>query len=122
MIIRHTLVTGAVLAMAVALSGCSAVLTATQGTFEGQRASASDAAAKADIMSAKLALLTALVDTGSLPTSVSSLADYGYSPSEGVTNLSFVASGASFCVVATSASGATFHATDAESVSEGACT
>lgn len=118
--LRH-LALAALVTAALGLSGCSAVLSATQGTMEGQQDAAADASAKAAISAAKIAVVAYGVENpGSLP-SLDELAPYGYAPTDGVSGMSISGSADDFCVQATSSSGAVFHATLAGSIEDGAC-
>lgn len=108
-------------ASAAVLAGCALIPAAT-GIQDQQITAAQDAAAKADVLNAKVAFLTYSVETGAFPASVATLYDYGYAPSEGVGEVTFVTySELSFCIQAQSASGAIFSSKDQQSAVDGPC-
>ena len=103
------------------LTGCSAVLAAGQGTFDGQRAAAADSAAKSDVANAKVAVLAYQVSGGTGLPAVTALAEYGYVPSDGVAAVTISGDETDFCVETISATDNTFHAEVSGTIEEGPC-
>jgi hypothetical protein len=118
---RRVAAAGLVVAAAIALSGCSAVLTAMEGTHPAQRNAASDIQVQSDVLSATLAIVNYLVTTERVPTSVSDLTAYGFYATTGVTNWVITGSGREFCVSASSPGGKSFHATQSSQTEPGPC-
>lgn len=104
----------------VSLSGCDVILQSQQGTTIDKIDVATDAAVRATMSAAQVAVATYTVaNPGTLPT-VEQLADYGYTATEGV-ELAISGTADDFCVQATAPSGTIFHATPAGGVGDGPC-
>ncbi len=90
--------------------------------FLNQQNQAKDAAAKSDLSNAKVAMVSYSVsNSGAYATTTTQLIPYGLVQSTGVTvNIKANPTGL-FCISALSASGSTFHVTDAAGVAAGVC-
>lgn len=96
---------------------------------------AKDSSAKSDITNWKTAVIAIQSNSGTLPGSQSitrnasgvasaipaNLKSNGASISDNTTSLTYTLTGTSFCIQATSSATNTFHLTDTEGVSSGAC-
>jgi prepilin-type N-terminal cleavage/methylation domain-containing protein len=96
---------------------------------------AKDSSAKSDITNWKTAVIAIQSNTGSLPATQSvtrnaagaastipqNLKTNGASISDNTTSLTYTLTGTSFCIQATSSANNTFHLTDTEGVTSGAC-
>lgn len=90
--------------------------------FLSQQNQAKDAAAKSDLSNAKLAMISySIANSGTYATASSQLTSYGLVQSTGVTVTIKANPTTAFCIFATSASGATFHVTEASGVVAGVC-
>ena len=90
--------------------------------FLSQQNQAKDAAAKSDLSNAKLAMISySIANSGTYATASSQLTSYGLVQSTGVTVTIKANPTTAFCIFATSASGATFHVTEASGVAAGVC-
>lgn len=104
----------------VSLTGCDVVLQSQQGGTIDTIDLATDAAAKATVSTASLAVATFVTaNPGTLPT-LADLADYGYTPSDKVV-VAISGSADNFCVQATAPSGAAFHANAGGGTEDGPC-
>ncbi len=102
--------------------GGLAILAGT--VFLGQQSEARDAATQSDLGNAKIAMIEyATENNGVYPTSVSDLADYGFTPSEASARLSIrgAAGEGLFCLQAISPANHFFHITDSSGVESGPC-
>lgn len=98
-----------------ALTGCAAV-----PIYQGQQAKADDAAARSDLLNAKVAAISIMV-TGETPTAAG-LAEFGYVQGDGVGPVELVMLGAEdFCLDVLSASGTSFTVTAGSDLTEGKC-
>ncbi|MFP7762209.1 type IV pilin protein [Marisediminicola sp. LYQ85] len=90
--------------------------------FLGQQNQARDGAAKSDLGSAKVALVSyATSNNGEYTTTVGDLDDYGYEGTEGVELIIDSASSDGFCLEATSETDTVFSITDDSGVAEAEC-
>jgi type IV pilus assembly protein PilA len=104
------------------LTGCSAALEATQAPLLDKPNAAADAAAQSDLTNAKFAVIAYVTTNGSMPTTSSAIAEFGYAQSTGVGPLTITGTSQSdFCVQTTSSSGTTFHVTATTSPTTGGC-
>jgi hypothetical protein len=110
------------LAVVLTLGGCALVPLAGGIQAEQARA-ADDAAAKADVLNAKVAFLSyAIENNAEYPQSAELLYDYGYEPTGDTGEVTLVVyTDISFCIQAVSGSGATFSTTDDGTAVEGGC-
>jgi type IV pilus assembly protein PilA len=91
--------------------------------FLSQQDSAKDGAAKSDLGSAKIAVISfATSNNGTYPTTVTQLGAEGFTETDGVDLNIIAASSTKICLSALSATGTTFYITDKTGVSETACT
>jgi energy-converting hydrogenase Eha subunit H len=113
---------GAVVGVVLSLSACSVPLDAAHSTVLNAPNSALEVTVQSDLTNAKLALVTYLSTTGSMPRSGSDLNSYGYVQSAGVSALTIVGSNTTdYCLSAASASGHTYHVTATSAPVEGGC-
>ena len=91
--------------------------------FLSQQDAAKDGAAKSDLGSAKVAVISfATSSNGTYPTTVADLATEGFTETDGVDVSIIAASSAKICLKAVSATGTSFYITDKTGVSTTACT
>ena len=90
--------------------------------YIGVQNNAKDSATKSDIENAKTAVVAYYTDSNAYPPDLSGLSSYGY-PGISLTGtteaLTFSSTSSSFCIVGTSPTGSTFHASDSSGVSSG---
>ncbi|MFC0680716.1 type II secretion system protein [Lysobacter korlensis] len=90
--------------------------------FLSQQDSAKDGAAKSDLGSAKVAVISYVTTTnGTYPTTLAQLATEGFTPTAGVTVTIPTSSSAGVCIQAVSSTSNVFHITDTSGVTTGAC-
>lgn len=91
--------------------------------FLNQQNQAKDAAAKSDLATAKVAMLSYAIDNSSsfVNASLATLTTYGYVGTTGVTLLVKTATTTTFCIQATSAANNVFKVSDTTGVTAGAC-
>jgi prepilin-type N-terminal cleavage/methylation domain-containing protein len=92
-------------------------------TFFSIQDSARDGVAKADLSNAKTAQALYVVDHGgNIATSASSLEEYGFTPTDGVTHWIITGDAVSYCIQATSENNTTFTVRNDHGVAAGLCT
>ena len=92
--------------------------------FLGQQTQAKDAAAKSDLSSAKVALISyGTANSGTYTSTLANITDYGYAgtPANTGTVITLGATQSKFCIQTTSASGTTFKITYNAGTATGAC-
>lgn len=91
--------------------------------FLSQQDAAKDGAAKSDLGSAKVAVISyATTNNGTYPSTLAHLATEGFTPTDGVTLSIVAASSTKVCLHAESSTGKDFYITDKSGVSTTACT
>lgn len=101
------------------LGGCALI---AAPIMQDQQAAAQDSLAQSDVLNAKIAYVSIIVETGTAPTEVSELTEAGYVPSEGVSEVRMYGNVTAFCLEVTAATGHIFKTTDTEMAEPGACT
>ena len=92
--------------------------------FLGQQSQAKDAAAKSDLSSAKVALISyGTANNGTYTSTLANITSYGYAATTGNTGTAITlgATQSKFCIQTTSASGTTFKITYNTGTASGAC-
>lgn len=91
--------------------------------FLGQQNQAKDSAAKSDLGTAKIAMISYATATGSYTSTVANLNTYGYTTSTGntATAITLGATTSKFCIQTTSATGTTWKITYNTGTASGAC-
>jgi type IV pilus assembly protein PilA len=91
--------------------------------YLGVQNNAKDASVKSDLTNAKIAVIAAQTATGTFPTTLSGLTDYGYTSGPDTSGLALEtgSTASAFCISATSSTSTVFNITNSTSAATGGC-